>query len=346
MSLEPLGWSPTLQFHLDEVGRPGVVAGRVCRVDRGGLSLLCEHGEVMARGNTEVVVGDWCALELRGDGVALVRAVLPRRSHLSRLGAGRTSAGQVMAANVDTVFIVTGLDEDFSVRRIERYLVLVWDGGGRPALIFTKPDLCDEPDARRAEAEAVAGGIGTFVVNGITGDGVDGVRATVPAGETVVLIGSSGVGKSTLINRLLGEERLRTGVVSDRDRRGQHTTTHRELVVMPGGGLLVDTPGLREVGVLASAESVVQAFPDIEEAATGCRFNDCRHDGEPGCAVVVAVENGTLDAERVQSFHSLRHEAEANSRRQNEHERRSHERRTEGKYHEMGREARKLKGDG
>ncbi len=346
MTIESLGWSPSLQYHLDELGRPDLVAGRVCRVDRGGQTLVCAETEITTRGHTDAVVGDWCALELRADGPAAVRAVLPRRTHLSRLTAGRRSGGQVLAANVDTAFIVTGLDEDFSVRRIERYLVLVWDGGARPALVFTKPDLCPELDARRAEAEAVAGGVASYVVNGLTGAGSADVRAAVGAGETVVLIGSSGVGKSTLINCLLGEERLRTGAVSDRDQRGQHTTTHRELVVMPGGGLLIDTPGLREVGVLASAGSVTQAFPEIEELAAGCRFNDCRHDGEPGCAVEAAAAGGELDAERLASFRSLRHEAEANARRQNEHERRQYERRTEGKYHELGREARRLKGDG
>jgi ribosome biogenesis GTPase len=233
------------------------------------------------------------------------------------------------------------LDEDFSVRRIERLLTLTWESGATPIVVLNKADTCDAVDARRAEVERIALGLPVYAISAQHGDGVAALMTTVARGQTVALLGSSGVGKSTLVNRLLGQDKLRTAAVRSRDGRGQHTTTHRELVLLPSGCVLLDTPGMREVGLWASAGSIDKTFADVAALARGCRFGDCSHENEPDCAVRSAVECGTLDAARFQSFLDLRRETAATERRRNEHERRRHEKKTFGTYRKWAEVTRK-----
>lgn len=254
-------------------------------------------------------VGDWVALRLpAGHGRAMIHAILPRRSKFSRKVAGLRTEEQVVAANVDTVFLVSGLDGDFNPRRIERYLAAAWDCGAEPVVVLNKLDCCDRPDECLLEAEAVAMGVPVHRVSALTGQGVDELWAYLAPGRTVALLGSSGVGKSTLINRLLGREAQRVGEVREGDDRGRHTTTHRELLVAPSGGLLIDTPGLREVQLWEGDQGIESVFGDVEELASTCRFADCKHQGEPGCAVEKAVASGSLTPERLESYRKLQRE--------------------------------------
>jgi ribosome biogenesis GTPase len=236
----------------------------------------------------------------------LIHAVLPRKSKFSRKVAGQRTDEQVVAANVDTLFLVSGLDGDFNPRRIERYLTAAWDSGARPVVVLNKLDRCDNPDACLLEVEAVAMGVPVHRVSALKGTNVEELTAYLGPGQTVGLLGSSGVGKSTLVNHLLGEERMATGEVRASDSRGRHVTSHRQLIVLPGGaGILVDTPGLRELQLWGTADGLAAAFSDVEALARSCRFRDCGHGAEPGCAVRDAVSEGRLAAERVEHFARL-----------------------------------------
>jgi ribosome biogenesis GTPase len=254
-------------------------------------------------------VGDWVALRPpTGDGRAMIHAILPRTSKFSRKSAGQRTDEQVVAANVDTIFLVSGLDGDFNPRRIERYLTAAWDSGAQPVVVLNKLDRCDDPERCLLETEAVAMGVPVHRVSALTGQGCDALRDYLGPGLTVGLLGSSGVGKSTLINRLLGREVQKTGDVRESDDRGKHTTTHRELFRVPTGGLLIDTPGLRELQLWEADQGIESAFADIEELAEDCRFGDCGHAGEPGCAVEEALASGTLAPERLESYCKLQRE--------------------------------------
>jgi ribosome biogenesis GTPase len=269
-------------------------------------------------------VGDWVVLE-RGDGadaVARVHAVLPRRSVFSRGGGdgsrdagARTAGEQVVAANVDFVFLVSGLDDDLNLRRIERYLALAWSSGAEPVVVLNKADRHPDVDAAIADVAAAAPGVPVRPVSALTRDGVDGLRDWLGTGRTGALLGSSGVGKSTIVNALIGEERQATGAVREDDSRGRHTTRHRELIVVPGGGLLVDTPGMRSLELLDGDEALDRAFGDIEALAAECRFTDCGHDHEPGCAVRAALVTGELDPARLASYRKLEREVRHAERR-------------------------------
>ncbi len=318
--LEELGWGPFFSEAWPPHASEGLIPARVVVAHARALRARGEGGEWIAgisgrlrhgaRSPEDLpVVGDWVALRPReGGGRTLVHALLPRRTAFIRRAAGEVTVQQVLAANVDTAFLVMGLDRDYSPRRIERALVLAWESGADPVILLNKADLCDEVEARRAEIEAVAPGVPVRVIAAKPGEGLETLEPWLKRGRTVVLLGSSGVGKSTLVNRLLGEERLRTREVRESDQRGRHTTTHRELVLLPGGGLLLDTPGLREIQLWASEEGLATAFDDIEALAPGCRFRDCEHGAEPGCAVRAAVEGGELGEDRLASYHKLRAE--------------------------------------
>jgi ribosome biogenesis GTPase len=322
LNLEKLGWTSSFEEAFRSFAEDGLTPGRISAGFTHLYRVLTGEGELLAdvagRFRHQAgapqdfpAVGDWVALEPRPDeGRATIHAVLPRKSAFVRKAAGDTVLAQVLAANVDTVFLVGGLDGDFNPRRIERALVLAWESGAVPVVLLNKADLCTDADrdteARRAEVEAVAPGVPVHVVSGRRGDGMETLAPYLAPGRTVALLGSSGVGKSTIVNRLLGEERQRTSEVREHDQRGRHTTTYRELIVLPGGALLVDTPGLREMQLWGGEdEGLDRAFDDVARLATGCRFRDCRHRGEPGCAVLAAVEAGELAEERLASHRKL-----------------------------------------
>jgi ribosome biogenesis GTPase / thiamine phosphate phosphatase len=262
-------------------------------------------------------VGDWVALTPGGaTEEAAIEALLPRTSRFSRKVAGELTEEQVVAANIDTVFLVTGLDHDFNLRRIERYLTTAWDGGARPVILLNKADLATDLGAIVAEVETIACGAPVHAISSRTHIGLDALPRYLGVGQTGAFLGSSGVGKSTLINALLGVERQRTREVRESDSHGRHTTTNRELLVLPGGGLLVDTPGMREVQLWEG--SLADAFSDVDALGEQCHFRDCRHEEEPRCAVRAAVADGRLDAARLDSFRKLQRELAALVRRQDQ----------------------------
>jgi ribosome biogenesis GTPase len=262
-------------------------------------------------------VGDWVAYApASGAGSpAVIHAVLPRRTAFTRSAgeerlAGNLAAEQVLAANVDVAFVVAGMDGDFNLRRLERYLAVAWSGGATPVIVLNKADLAADVEGVRVAAEAVAPGVDVRPISALQGEGIEALRAAhLGRGRTAVVLGSSGVGKSTLVNALVGSERQRTGAVRDDDSRGRHTTTHRELVRLPGGALMIDTPGIRSLGVAGMSDGLDPAFADIAELALACRFSDCRHAGEPGCAIASALADGTLSEDRLASHRKLEREA-------------------------------------
>jgi ribosome biogenesis GTPase len=299
-----LGWTPELADNL----KPGLAPGRVVTAHRAAFDVQTADEVVRTRlpgrlvhESVEVAVGDWVGL---GDG--LVRAVLPRRSAIVRKAAGATSESQTLAANVDVAFIVSSLGPDLEPRRIERYLVTIWESGASPEIVLTKADRLDDPWDLVASVEAVAIGVPVHVVSAVSGYGLDALRARLSPGGTAVLIGSSGVGKSTLVNRLAGRELMATRETRVDDDEGRHTTTHRELVVLPGGGVVIDTPGIRELQLWDGG--VEEAFADVEELSRHCRFGDCSHNTEPGCAVKAALASGELSHERHASWVKLQRE--------------------------------------
>ena len=322
MSLEKWGWSPRWQAALDrlreglEPGARGVLAGRVLRQDRGWLRVATATGERLSRISGRLTHGaaDALALPVVGDWVALlpaatareatVVAVLPRQSALVRRAAG-SDAPQAIAANAEVVFLVHGLDQPLSVRRLERALAVVRSSGAEAVVVLNKLDLGDAPRAS-AEVRTVAAEVRVLAVSAALEQGLDALSAALPPGRTGVLLGPSGAGKSTLVNLLLGEQRLATGAVRERDRKGRHTTTRRELVRLPSGAWLIDGPGIRELGLLEG--NLAETFPEIEALAVACRFRDCAHASEPGCAVRGAVASGALDAARFESFQALTRE--------------------------------------
>jgi ribosome biogenesis GTPase len=304
-SLEALGWSQHFADAFAPYEPEGLIPGRVAVQERGAVVLFTTAGAVPASGHA--VAGDWVAAErLPGEERAIVRAVLPRRTRFARKEPWLTEE-QVIAANIDTVFLVTDCGRDFKPRRLERYLTAAWDSGADPVVVLTKADLSDDVEETVAEAEAVAFGVPVHAVSSITGEGLGGLDPYLAPGRTVALLGSSGVGKSTLANRLLGEELLATGEVR-RDGRGRHTTTHRELVLLPGGAFLLDTPGMRELQLWADESALEETFADVAALANGCRFSDCAHGSEPGCAVKAALRDGSLPQIRWESYRKLQRE--------------------------------------
>ena len=308
--LPELGWNDELAENLE----PGLAPARVAAVHRGAFDVWTEHGSVRTRlpgramhDGLDVGVGDWVGLS---DG--LIRAVLPRRSAIVRNAAGLATTAQTLAANVDVALVVSSLGPDLEPRRIERYLVTIWESGATPEIVLTKADRLDDPWPLVAEVEAVALGVPVHVVSALSGDGCDQLRSRIAPGTTSVLLGSSGVGKSTLVNRWLGDEVMDTRETRADDDEGRHTTTHRQLLVLPGGGVVIDTPGLRELQLWDVGSAALDAtFADVEEFAADCRFADCTHVHEPDCAVLAAIESGELPGERFHSWRKLQRELRA-----------------------------------
>jgi ribosome biogenesis GTPase / thiamine phosphate phosphatase len=325
VQLSALGWNDGFTAAFEPHRSKGLIPARVAVEHRSRYLLYAERDELTAvlagrlrfnPGNDEThpVVGDWVAVALPdGDGPAVIHAVLPRATKFTRRAPMRDDIEQVLAANIDRVLVVVAADRDANPRRLERYLAMAWDGGAEPVVVLSKCDLEGAHD-RRQELEAVAFGVDVIAVSNVTGVGVDEVRALLSEGITVALLGSSGVGKSSLVNSLLGHDQLRTGTVRD-DGKGRHTTTHRELVLLPSGGLLLDTPGMRELGLWEANEGTREAFADITALAEQCRFGDCRHESEPGCAVLDAVANGVISPERLRNWRKLIAELEYLERR-------------------------------
>ena len=330
MTLAELGWNGFFAEHFHPYAASGLLPGRVGLEHQHIYRVYLEDGEPLAHvagrlrhraaGRHEFpAVGDWVAVaRSTAERRAVIHAVLPRRSRFSRKVAGSTTEEQVVAANVDTVLLVAGLDDNFNLRRIERYLVMAREGGASPVVVLNKADLCGEAETRVHEVESIASDVAVHLVSCVTGRGLDRLLAYAVPTRTVALLGSSGVGKSTIINRLLGREKQPTRAVRPTDSRGRHTTTHRELIVLPTGGLLIDTPGMRELQMWDAVGSLGETFDDIAELAPGCHFRDCRHDTEPRCAVRAAVEAGRLAPGRLESYLRLQREVDALTKRQDE----------------------------
>jgi ribosome biogenesis GTPase / thiamine phosphate phosphatase len=328
--LEDLGWSPRFASAFEPHGAAGCSPARVSLEHTHIYRVLSPEGEQLARIAGRMrhqatsradypAVGDWVAIDApRAGGDARIRAVLPRFSRFSRRAAGDPTEEQVVAANIDVVFLVSGLDQDFNARRIERYVLIAWDSGASPVIVLNKADLVNDLAPFLEQVTPVAQGAPVVAVSARRPESVAALREHLGRGRTAALLGSSGVGKSSIANALIGEERLRTRDVRESDSRGRHTSTNRQLLLLGRDGLLIDTPGMRELQLWETGEALAGAFGDIETLGEGCRFRDCRHTGEPGCAVAAAVDAGTLSASRLESYHKLQQEQAFQLRQQDQ----------------------------
>jgi ribosome biogenesis GTPase len=328
--LETFGWDDQWATHFAPFFDLGYKPARVTCEYREAYDVVAESGELRAEISGRFrhehpahaqwpAAGDWVAIAPRPDeGTATIHAVLPRRSRFSREAAGDRTQEQIVAANVDIVFLVTSLDGDFNIRRIERYLTVAWDSGARPVIVLNKADVCSDVAGHVSEVETIAIGTPVIALSAATGQGLDELRALLAPGVTGAFLGSSGVGKSSLVNALAGEARQSTQAVRADDSRGRHTTTNRELIPLPYGGLVMDTPGMRELQIWAGDDGLGTAFADVEAWAAQCRFGDCTHAGEPGCAVQAALEDGSLKQDRFRGYMKLQREIRYQALRQDQ----------------------------
>jgi ribosome biogenesis GTPase len=321
-SLSQLGWDSFFEEQFKQVKTPNSIPARIASESRELYKVYCEYGELAAKisGKMRYLVGEEGQLPATGDWVvivpqvneksAIIHAMIPRKSKFSRKVAGEITKEQVVAANADTVFIVSGLDggRNLNLRRIERYLTLAWNSGASPVIVLNKTDLCPDLDAGISSVESVAMGVPVHALSARERSGLDALYTYIESGKTAAFLGSSGVGKSSIINALIGEDRQETGEIREDDKMGRHTTTRRELIILPSGGIVIDTPGMREIQMWAGEDDLEGAFPDIATLAERCYFNDCTHDREPGCAVRDAIEAGDLELSRFESYKKLQNE--------------------------------------
>jgi ribosome biogenesis GTPase len=331
------GWSDALQQDFAAHAARGLIPGRIVVQQRGLYDAVTDLGELTAQISGRFAheadaggypaVGDWVALAPRAaEAAATIHAVLPRRTAFVRKAAHSVADEQVVAANVDVALLVASMNADLNARRLERYLATAWQSGAAPVVVLTKADLADDPEAAIQEAEAVAVGAPVLAVSALSGEGLEALAAQLKPAETAVLVGSSGVGKSSLVNALAGEALMDAGEIRERDERGQHTTTHRELIRLPSGALILDTPGMRELGLIDADDGLSATFEDIEALAEQCRFGDCGHGNEPGCAVREALEAGVIDEGRWKSFQKLQRELAHMERKEDPVAREAHRR--------------------
>jgi ribosome biogenesis GTPase len=341
MSLKGLGWNSYFEACWQEHKESAWIPGRAVSQQRGLWRVRGDFADCWAAPSGKMraeaeegragwpAVGDWVAVEISGAVErGILHAVLPRRSQFARKVAGGRIEEQVIAANVDIAFVMAGLGGDFNLRRFERYLAQCWESGARPVLVLNKLDECGDPATRLTEVERLGMGAPVFALSALTGQGIEALEPFLVAGQTIVLLGSSGAGKSTLLNRLLGGSVQAVKAVREKDERGRHTTTSRELFALPGGALIIDTPGLRELQLWDAADGVVQTFADIEELAVRCRFRNCGHTSEPGCAVQAAVATGELAPARLENRRKLKREQEFLRRKMDPEARRQEKQRT------------------
>jgi ribosome biogenesis GTPase len=338
LDLTALGWGPAFVEAFESYAARGLVPARVALEHTHIYRVLTADGEWLARVSGRLRheaahradfpgVGDWVAVEPPAqDGDARIHAVLPRFSRFSRRAAGDPTEEQIVAANINTVFLVSGLDLDFNPRRIERYLVVAWESGATPVVVLNKADLVDEPGRFIDEVQRLAPAVAVHAVSCRAAETLAPLHEYLRSGQTAALLGSSGVGKSSIVNQLIGKDLLRTRDVRDWDNRGRHTSTARQLVMLPDGGVLIDTPGMRELQLWETGDALSGAFADIDALSAGCRFRDCRHDNEPGCAVRGAAEAGELTPERLESYRKLRDEQDFQVRQQDQRAQIEHKR--------------------
>jgi len=330
INLKELGWNDFFEAGYSSLkSDPDCVAARVSAEHKGIYKVLCEHGELAAEisgrlrfdalGRADFpAVGDFVVISPRpSEGTATICDILPRRTKFSRGACGQYCGEQIIAANVDMVFIVTSLNADFNMRRVERYLTLSYESGSKPVVILSKADLCADIEGALAAAKLSSQGADIIAVSAVSGYGFDKLDKFLKPCSTVSFLGSSGVGKSSILNRLLGREAQKVNEIREFDDRGRHTTTRRELFVLDCGALVIDTPGMRELRLIESGDGLADTFTDIEEAALNCRYRDCLHENEPGCAVNEAISNGALDGRRLVNYKKMKREIEVYAIRNN-----------------------------